>query len=84
MSWLNRAVPIQGAGRVRVVTCEGCIPGVGNAIVGITPSHSPAVDSRCAVVSDAHCALEAGVPFIVERIRADCRVRLAGGSQTQT
>lgn len=84
MSRLNRAVPIQGAGRVRVVTCESGIPGVGNAVVGITPSHSPAIDSSCAIVSDAHCALKASVPFIVERVRADCRVRLAGGSQTQT
>lgn len=80
---MNRAVPTQAARGVRVTATEGGIPGAGNLVVSVVPTHGPAVDGGSAIVSNADGALKAGIPLIVKRIRADRSVRLARDDHAQ-
>jgi hypothetical protein len=80
---LNCAVPVQSTGGVGIVATEGGIPGIGDAVVGVSPAHRPTVNGGSAIVGDTDSTLKAGIPFIVECVRADRCVRLARDDHAQ-
>lgn len=83
MSRLDCAIPAQSAGGVRIVTTEVGIPGTGNAIVCVAPTYGPAVNGSSAIVGNTDGALKAGIPLIVECVRADRCMGLTRGDHAQ-